>query len=910
MSKIKQNERSWAIELINRICSFVDKYDLIIKHAGGEPTISQKGIHMFPDVLLFADKKRTVILQGWELKMPDVPITDEVFIHDAQRKALALGLDSCVIWNFTYAKFYVYNKDNDTFEVAREWELQQIKTREDVEIYQEDWTKILHEVILEVNQYLTTHTVRGTNVSSFITDKAINLIINHNKTIVSEFLESESSKNSVMEASIDRWWNDIKSEYLYDEVNKYMAYSKNILLNWSYRIIFAHLIKRYHQSALAIDEIDYTTTPEEANEIFNIITEKGDFFNVFKGAKWNTVIPEQTWNNLIDFSIFLKENGISEISQSILQRVLDGSINASRRELNGQFTTPEVLAEILCNITIHNWEEDVADLCCGTGTIPHVVITTKKNKFDPEKAIHTTWASDKYQVPLQIANVSMTSYDTINLAIQLFKRNVFELNTGDVISVIDPKNGRNIEVQIPKFGAICSNLPFVSFENIPEDDKNYTNKIISKYKLSTKSDLYCSIALYLETLLKDNGYLGIITSNSWLGTEAGELFLRALRDIYNVKQVHISGKGRWFQNAAVVTTIIILQKKKTPCNKTSFFLWKVSLEELSKNPEFKKTIINSSLLDDVSNEKVLKRTCYTYEQIDELHKLNLSLNSLFHNVNWVIGIKDKIVHLSKIFRVFRGCRRGQNDMFYLKDNSRIEDEFKLPALRYPTKVESIVNPTPDKTIFCCNKDLDELQRFYPNAYSWIKKFYSKKNKKGKPLPTVLKLNKKIHWYGLDTNSFAEFFTFLNPDTRIVFGKFDKPTFIDQRFIGLNLLSKETDKELCFALLNSILSKFFIEAVGFGRGLGVLDLNKNNFEKSYMLDPAMIDKDSKARIISAFSKVKYKKIKTIEQELKDPDWIYFNHVVLQSYNIDNLYDSIVNSVESLRETRWTANSNEV
>ena len=81
-----------------------------IKSAGGESTLSVNKKSMFPDVLLYEDEAQTKILQGWELKMPDVPITDETFVKDAQRKARALHLDSCVIWNFQYVQFYIYIK--------------------------------------------------------------------------------------------------------------------------------------------------------------------------------------------------------------------------------------------------------------------------------------------------------------------------------------------------------------------------------------------------------------------------------------------------------------------------------------------------------------------------------------------------------------------------------------------------------------------------------------------------------------------------------------------------------------------------------------------------------------------------------------------------------------------------------
>ena len=44
-------------------------------------------------------------------------------------------------------------------------------------------------------------------------------------------------------AYIDDWWSGIKSEYENDETDKYKAYAKTIILNWSNRILFAHLIK-------------------------------------------------------------------------------------------------------------------------------------------------------------------------------------------------------------------------------------------------------------------------------------------------------------------------------------------------------------------------------------------------------------------------------------------------------------------------------------------------------------------------------------------------------------------------------------------------------------------------------------------------------------------------------------------
>ena len=101
---VRRNERSWAIVIISEIRAMLKGINLKIKSVGGESTLSINKKSMFPDVLLYEDEAQNRILQGWELKMPDVLITDEALIRDATRKAIALNLNSFVIWNFKFGK--------------------------------------------------------------------------------------------------------------------------------------------------------------------------------------------------------------------------------------------------------------------------------------------------------------------------------------------------------------------------------------------------------------------------------------------------------------------------------------------------------------------------------------------------------------------------------------------------------------------------------------------------------------------------------------------------------------------------------------------------------------------------------------------------------------------------------------
>lgn len=903
--KIRKNERSWAIELISQINSIAATDDLIIKRAGGESTVQNDKCSMFPDVVLYEDNELSCILQGWELKMPDVPITDEVFVKDAQRKAIALGLSSCVIWNFTCVKFYILNKENNEFEVAKQWDNFEIQTRDDVATYRKIWESTLKDVIYTVNDYLINHEIIRVPIGEVISQSAINILINENKSLVADYLESASIRNTIMKAYIETWWEGIRSEYSYDEIDGYKAYAKTIILNWAYRIIFAHLIKKHQKEALRICDIDYDTSPSQADDIFTLITEKCDFYNVFTGVKWGELLPEKTWKNLVELSIFLKENGIHSIDQAMFQNILERCVNTTRRELNGQYPTPEILARILSKMTIHDWTLDCADICCGTGTIAHTILQQKRELCnDVPMCVNTTWASDKYVMPLQIANISLTSSDTINLANRLFQRNALSLIPGDTVDIVDPSNGQKITYGIPLFGAICSNLPFISFENIDDEDKNYINKNLKNIELNHNSDLSYYIALHAANMLRDDGYLGIITSNSWLGTAAGESFYNALLKTYNLKQVHISGAGRWFQNADVVTTILILQKcYKKERSMTSFFIWKKPLEYIEANTSYEDSIVNSSLLDSEIASDIISRSEYTSAEIDCLKTMNISYNALFHNVRWLMDIKDKLTPLKSVFNIIRGSRRGWDKLFFPEEANSIEDKFIRPALFNAKKVRNLI-ASPDRKAFSCGDDMKTLSENYPGAFQWIKKFENQVNGRKKPLPQVLKMA-NMEWYEMQPNEVVNIFTMMNPDDRIFFGRFTEPTFINQRLIGLNPILTDMDLELLHALLNSILMKFFIEAVGFGRGLGVLDINKEGISKCFMLNPRILSEQTIREIKDSFRNISSKDIISIEDEMTDKDWSEFNHTVLRAYDIDDYYTYICASLSSLRKVRKAA-----
>ena len=901
---IRDNERSWGIELISKINNIASNNDLLIKHAGGEATISSSRKNkMFPDVILYGNLERNVILQGWELKMPDVPIEDETFIKDAQRKALALNLNSCLIWNFTYAVLYVKNGKN-SFSKLKQWDsTNYIRTREDVRNFRSEWEKLLEKIIIEINGYFVTGKFCNSYLENAVSESAITTLIQRNKNIIAEKLQSFAFCDSIQEAYIDNWWNGIKTEYELDETDKYKAYAKTIILNWANRIIFAHIIKSRQNSAFVINELDYSTTPREANNIFKKITSKCDFYNVFSSIKYNDILPELSWIDFIEFSSFLKNNNLESLSQKILQNILEGTVATSRREFNGQYTTPPELAKLLLRLTVRNWNDTILDCCCGTGTIAKEAIHIKRQQLSIIESVESVWACDKYQYPLQVANISMVNAETANIANRLFQHNALSLTIGEDISIVNPKTGEKTHFKLPAFGTVASNLPFVPFEIISTDDKDKFSAIHLANELDLRSDLYCYIAAKIADVIKPGGTLGIITSNSWLGTNAGVKFVDVLKKIYNIKQVHISGNGRWFQNADVVATILVLEKKTgTQNSDVNFWLWKKSLHDFARDANAENILINSALLSQEIDNEIVKLSRYTQGQIQDILKLNVCYNALFHNVEWLLDIKDKLIPINKVFRVFRGSRRGWDAMFYpQKGEHSIENEYLKKVLVNARNITTLIAKA-DRDAFCCSVPISKLKAFrHYGALEWIARFEGQKNGVGKPLPMVLK-RKNMEWYELQDNEIAELFTMMNPDQRLFFAKFETPSFVNQRLIGLSHKDSFPDEELNHALLNSLITVFYIEASGFGRGLGVLDINKDNIANCYMLNPDLLGTTEREKILKAFEKIKGRKILRVADELKDRNRIAFEHEVLRSFGIDEYFEKIKFSLLSMQKTR--------
>ncbi len=125
------------------------------------------------------------------------------------------------------------------------------------------------------------------------------------------------------------------------------------------------------------------------------------------------------------------------------------------------------------------------------------------------------------------------------------------------------------------------------------------------------------------------------------------------------------------------------------------------------------------------------------------------------------------------------------------------------------------------------------------ALSWIKKFEIQMNTRGKPLPEALAKPHKL-WYEMDDSTLADLVANINYGDRLFIARMQKRSFVNQRLTRFTATTDDLDIDLCHALLNSLIGIFYLEACGFGRGLGALDLSSSKLKKNlFILNPDIL-----------------------------------------------------------------------
>ncbi|MED7681230.1 N-6 DNA methylase [Enterococcus faecalis] len=902
MPDLKTNERSEAIELIKESQKIFDNRDLVFKQATGEQSLKRSGGHdqrantLFPDILYYEDELQTKVALGWELKMPDTDINDKELFSNAVDKADRLKTNAFVLWNFKQVVVY-YRSNEGSWMTSKRWDdLKDNTTRQDVIRNRNSWKALLLEVIVHLNELFREKIVSVVPVLSSAETIAED-IANKYSAELAQYYKELGNRPLLIE--IKRWYEtellEFSSKLVEDVSEQEMTrmFAKNILINWVNRIIFSNLLKSQHNSiynALGF-LLDESSNFNQIAEAFNEATKSSDFYSILHCDPTSEILSDSSQSVLREYASFLNEKQFDDLDQKEFQTTLESIVDVSKRELMGLYTTPKLLAKFLVKSSIKSTDSKVIDPCVGSGTIisttMNLIAKSKGDRF----AHDNIWASDKYRMPMQVANISMSSKESLNLPNIIFQKDLLSLRSGQKINITDPIDGKVLEKTVPEFDYVISNLPFIRSERIKNDqEEKVCMAEVNEYlknrglgPLDLKKDWYQFGIVGIERILKDNGSMSVITSNSWLKTKGRKNFIELLFSLFEIDKVIISGKGRWFDNADVVTTILVLNKKMSTNNQVKFVKLNVDINHISE--ESLTDLADSMLINDDKGENYTSIS-YSKEEIVNFIENGLSLNVLFHNMKWFEKIQHLIIPMTSVFSGRRGIKSTNDRFFYDIDPSeKIEPKYIKPLLKTPASVKGFT-ALADSNVFLIRDNFKDLaQNSEGGAYHYIKKFEKQPKTKSQ-----LELEQ---WYQLPDPVYGDFVTSLNPDQRLFWSSIPNDLLINQRLTVFRVKQEvNADKRLIHALLNTYFGQFMIEATGFGRGLGVLDTTKEGIMDSVMLDFNKLNADDALEIVQLWEIISDEPVPNILDQLSDKKWLDYNKKVFEKFGVTEVLDELV------------------
>lgn len=897
------NERAWAIDLIGHLKLLCVDSNRPIKDAGGEQTIRAEGGSLFPDVLLFGDRASARILQGWELKMPDTSIDSIELRENAEAKADALGLDSYVLWNVTYADLYVRTRSGSFTHHKRWSELADVKSRNAVAGSRGRWESLAEEILGYVNAMFDSGALEGRQFIEAYKSGGVTSLIMENCGDVEAVLRDASGRDSRLRAEITVWWTRYRAEYAKGEPLQIL--SQAVLANWIGKILFAHILRERDSRANAAVQLDATTSPSDALSAFAQLSKECNFWTIFAPSLALELVPTRPWNQLKQFNSLLRDLRLGTVEQGQLSEVLEATVDVSVRKLRGQFPTPYNLARLLIALTVRNTHSDrVLDPCCGSGTIPRAALEQKLAAgVAASAAAAAVFAGDQDPQAVQISTFALAKPQLMRMPLRIFQKDAFSLTPDTNIEFRDPSNGEAFVEPLGQFEAIASNLPFVAQDGRAQYqaalDAVATRLVAQGSSMTGRADVAAYLPFALGDLLKPDGRMGVIITNAWLGTDWGDDFYRELMRRFSLRAVITSGAGRWFTNSKVVTNLLILENTDGTARQADhsvhFVVTKKRLEDWS-DPEFISALAAHIELGQPHDDVMTVRTVAA-DRLDGFRRMGLRGNAQFVDCDWVLDLP--LIPLSSLFTIRRGERRGHNQLFYPRSSHGIEPEYIRPLVKSPADFKGLTT-TAKKEAFTCSRSEDELRVLgHTGALRWIDSFR-------KP-DVIQKLERpRLHWYEMRGDSLSDMVMFINYGERLFVGRVTPPAFVDQRMIRLTALDERADIELCHALLNSTISLFFLEGIGFGRGLGALDLSKDRVESYFpILDPERLSVAQRNRVKEAFRPLLERDVLAIGDELDRQDRRAFDSTVIDAFQLEITCDRLYEAMRSLTSIRLAA-----
>jgi type I restriction-modification system DNA methylase subunit len=448
----------------------------------------------------------------------------------------------------------------------------------------------------------------------------------------------------------------------------------------------------------------------------------------------------QPWREVVE-----QVDGFSfeKLDYDLLGPIYERLVSPEERHKFGQHYTKPEICDIICAFAVRDDHFQVLDPACGGGTF--LVRTYARKRYLAEKKmrdpLHTVLLQQIYGIDISpyaahIATINLATRDLVHSANYPWVINADFFTTdrkAKVFETPDPNllrpgfKRRKHRFALGKIDAVIGNPPYVRQEDIGAHNKKLLNALVQEEfpgtKLSGRSDYHVYFWLHATSFLLADGYLGFLTSSTWLDATYGVPLQKFILDNFRIVAIMESTAEPWFTGARVNTAVTILQREEDPAKRADnivpFVQFKVPLTDIipptkdenqrQKAADILRDFILGLEEDHVSDEyrvRIVKQEDLLREGMPQ-KRSNNNQNNMKHSEEedrystkgytgskWGIHLRapdiyfellrragNRLVPAHKIADISRGVTTGCDKFFFVRDVS------KELAEKYPTGAE-------------------------------------------------------------------------------------------------------------------------------------------------------------------------------------------------------------------------------
>lgn len=457
------------------------------------------------------------------------------------------------------------------------------------------------------------------------------------------------------------------------------------------------------RKSMLVDKIQQIDQPTLKNCITAVLTELGhdatwhSFLDPSQLSLFDSLDPHTLRRLFLDFYTnkyarlysydfsLISKHALSRIYERYVTRLLEDIspqtefIPSLPRECRdrtmGTVYTPQFIARFFARILRENHTPPkfrklrVLDPACGSGIFLRTLLEFQCDPLtvdDPSMAAQAAFQS-AYGLDINddACNATRLSLALLHLSSTANFPTLLNIQRVNTLASFS-RTEYPFTTQEQPFDAVIANPPFIAWDSIPQDIRDFAVHILANEKKG-KPDLSYAFLRLGTQVVASSGFLLYVLPHSFLATSSASAIRRRLAQDFWIRYLIDLSDVQVFEDADAYVTLLVLQRK--PVHQEAAASFDVPRAIVAKCRDFA-----GQCLQDVLDAKTTNTPYYQISDVEQSAFHNDDWLQAFHPPNEVLGQGEFFCNLGDIFEIREGIVTGADDIFLVPKESVPKDE--------------------------------------------------------------------------------------------------------------------------------------------------------------------------------------------------------------------------------------------